>query len=289
MSDRKPLMPKATAVWLVENTALTFEQIAEFCNLHVLEVKGIADGDVAQGIRGLDPISRGQLTREEIERAEKEPAHKLRLAETKVLVPQVKRPRYTPVSRRHERPNAVLWLLRNHPELKDSQIMRLVGTTKQTIAQIRDRSHWNSANLQPADPVTLGICSQIDLDAEVKKAARRVEKERRAAGEDVEKAGSLLPTDQTTGPTAQIISPRPVDEHVESEAEEEARVFARLKEMSSGRSNVEEEEPRWADDPEPDTAEPDAPEPDAEQPDEAPETAQSDGGEDGTDEHSGQT
>ena len=142
MSDRKPLMPKATAVWLVENTALTFEQIAEFCSLHVLEVKGIADGDVAQGIRGLDPIARGQLTRDEIERAEKNPGHHLKLAESKVVIPEVKRPRYTPVSRRHERPNAVLWLLRNHPELKDSQIMRLVGTTKQTIIQIRDRSHW---------------------------------------------------------------------------------------------------------------------------------------------------
>ncbi len=137
MSDRKPLMPKATAVWLVENTSLTFDQIAEFCGLHVLEVKGIADGDVAHGIKGMDPISNGQLTREEIARAEANEGHNLQLAASKVIVPEVKTksgPRYTPVSRRHDRPNAVLWLLRSHPELRDSQIMRLVGTTKPTIA-----------------------------------------------------------------------------------------------------------------------------------------------------------
>ncbi len=173
MSRHKPLMPKATAVWLVENTSLSFEQIAEFCGLHVLEVKGIADGDVAHGIKGLDPISSGQLTREEIKRAEEDPEHRLALAEGKVDIPEVKTkpgPRYTPVSRRQDRPNAVLWLLRNHPELKDSQIMRLVGTTKPTIAAIRDRTHWNSPNLTPQDPVALGLCSQVDLDAEVKKA-----------------------------------------------------------------------------------------------------------------------
>ncbi len=233
MSDRKPLMPKATAVWLVENTSLTFNQIAEFCDLHVLEVKGIADGDVAQGIRGLDPISRGQITREEIERGEKDASHTLRVAEAGVVIPDVRRKRYTPVSLRQEKPNAVLWLLRNHPELKDSQIIRLVGTTKQTIAQIRDRTHWNAAHLAPNDPVTLGICSQIDLDDEVKKAARRLDRERKASGKDVEKAGTLLPTEQTTAaPVAQIISPKGAEERVETEAEEEARVFARLKEMT---------------------------------------------------------
>ena len=171
--DRTPLMPKATAVWLVDNTSLTFEQIAEFCGLHVLEVKGIADGDVAHGIKGMDPISSGQLSREEIAAAEEDPSHRLKLSEPKVEVPEVKTkrgPRYTPVSRRQDRPNAILWLLRNHPELKDSQIMRLVGTTKPTIIAIRERSHWNSPNLQAQDPVTLGLCSQIDLDAEVKKA-----------------------------------------------------------------------------------------------------------------------
>ena len=195
--DRSPLMPKATAVWLVDNTSLTFEQIAEFCGLHVLEVKGIADGDVAHGIKGMDPISSGQLSREEIARAELDPSHRLKLSEPKVEVPEVKTkrgPRYTPVSRRQDRPNAILWLLKNHSELKDSQIMRLVGTTKPTIIAIRERSHWNSPNLQAQDPVTLGLCSQIDLDAEVKKAAARLERERKEAGlTEPPKAGTLLP------------------------------------------------------------------------------------------------
>ncbi len=199
---RTPLMPKATAVWLVDNTALTFEQIAQFCGLHVLEVKGIADGDVAHGIKGMDPISSGQLSREEIAAAEKDAKHRLHLLEPKVEVPEVKTkrgPRYTPVSRRQDRPNAILWLLRNHPELKDSQLMRLVGTTKPTIIAIRERSHWNSPNLVAQDPVTLGLCSQIDLDADVKKAAARLERERKKAGipDEPPVAESLLPTEET--------------------------------------------------------------------------------------------
>jgi len=210
--DRTPLMPKATAVWLVDNTSLTFEQIAEFCGLHVLEVKGIADGDVAHGIKGMDPISSGQLSREEIAAAEEDPSHRLKLSEPKVEVPEVKTkrgPRYTPVSRRQDRPNAILWLLRNHPELKDSQIMRLVGTTKPTIIAIRERSHWNSPNLQAQDPVTLGLCSQIDLDAEVKKAAVRLERERKEAGiVEQPKAGTLLPAEEALAAAA----PRPEPE-----------------------------------------------------------------------------
>jgi hypothetical protein len=168
------LMPKATAVWLVDNTALTFEQIAQFCNLHPLEVRAIADGESAQGIKGLDPVMNGQLTRDEIAAAEADPERKLKLSEPKVRVPESKRkgPRYTPLSKRQDRPNAILWLVRNHPELKDAQISRLVGTTKSTIEQIRERTHWNSANLQPLDPVTLGLCSQIDLDLEVQRASR---------------------------------------------------------------------------------------------------------------------
>jgi uncharacterized protein len=238
MSDRKPLMPKATAVWLVSNTSLTFEQIAAFCGLHVLEVKGIADGDVAQGIKGLDPVTSGQLTREAIEEAEREPSRDLHLAEPKVIVPETpsrKGPRYTPVSRRQDRPNAVLWLLRNHPELKDSQIMRLVGTTKPTITQIRDRSHWNAPNLTPQDPVTLGLCSQIDLDAEVKKAARRLDRKDKSGAE---RAGTLLPTEETTQPPperkVEIMQPRHEEAREETEQEEQARVFAKLKELSGG-------------------------------------------------------
>jgi hypothetical protein len=242
MSDRKPLMPKATAVWLVENTSLSFEQIAEFCGLHALEVKGIADGDVAHGIKGMDPISNGQLSREEIRRGEEDHGHMLRLAVSKVEIPEVKTkkgPRYTPVSRRQDRPNAVIWLLRNHAELKDSQIMRLVGTTKPTIAAIRDRTHWNSANLTPQDPVTLGLCSQIDLDNEVKKAARRVEREKKEQQKPAEKGGTLLPTSETTHapglgpqPDVEIVPPaRPEPTREETEAEEQARVLARLREL----------------------------------------------------------
>jgi hypothetical protein len=195
-----PLMPKGTAVWLVENTSLTFDQIAEFCQLHVLEVKGIADGDVAHGIKGMDAISSGQLTRDEIRRGQEDPKYKLKLSEPKVEIPVVKTkkgPKYTPVSRRQDRPNAILWLLRQHAELKDSQIMRLVGTTKPTIEAIRERTHWNSPNLQPADPVTMALCTQTDLDREVQKAARRVERERKVAEKEAIKAGTLLPTEET--------------------------------------------------------------------------------------------
>jgi uncharacterized protein len=168
------LMPKATAVWLVDNTALSFEQIAAFCTLHPLEVQGIADGDVAGGIMGVNPIQNGQLTKEEIEKAEADPSYRMKLSEPKVRVAAAKRkgPRYTPISRRNERPNAIKWLVRNHPELKDAQIMRLVGTTKSTIDSVRESTHWNSANLTAMDPVTLGLCSQIDLDLEVKRASK---------------------------------------------------------------------------------------------------------------------
>jgi len=191
-----PLMPKATAVWLVENTSLTFDQIADFCKLHPLEVKGIADGEVAAGIKGQDPITSSQLTRDEIEKAEKDPDYRLQLAASKVRLPEVKKtrgPRYTPLSRRQDRPNAILWLLRNHPELKDAQVMRLVGTTKTTLQAIRDRTHWNSASLTPLDPVTLGLCSQIDLDFEV----ARANKDR---PQTPDAGATLAPAEITTGP-----------------------------------------------------------------------------------------
>jgi len=188
------LMPKATAVWLIDNTALTFEQIAHFCSLHHLEVKSIADGDSAQGINGLDPIATGQLTRDDIKAAEADTNARLTLLDPKVKVPELKKkgPRYTPVSRRQDRPSAILWLVRSHPELKDAQIIRLVGTTKSTISAIRDRTHWNIGNLQPLDPVTLGICSQIDLDFEVQKAEKYLPQVPEGAADD-----SLLPASET--------------------------------------------------------------------------------------------
>jgi hypothetical protein len=225
-----PLMPKATAVWLVENTSLTFDQIADFCKLHPLEVKGIADGEVATGIKGHDPIASGQLTREEIAEAEKDSDHRLQLAAAKVRLPEIKKQRgarYTPLSRRQDRPNAILWLLRNHPELKDAQIMRLVGTTKSTLQAIRDRHHWNSANLQPMDPVTLGLCSQIDLDFEVNRAA----KDRPKVEED--RGQTLVPAEVTTAKPTTPRSQAEVFGAVTPKAKEEKidvnSVFGKLK------------------------------------------------------------
>jgi hypothetical protein len=227
-----PLMPKATAVWLVENTSLTFDQIASFCKLHPLEVKGIADGEVAAGIKGLDPITSGQLTREEIARAEADASHPLALAVSKVRLPEAKRhrgPRYTPLSRRQDRPNAILWLVRNHPELKDAQIMRLVGTTKTTLQAIRDRTHWNSASLTPMDPVTLGLCSQLDLDFEVQRAA----KDRPAVVED--QGQTLVPAEITTKPEprtqAEVFGNAPAPKREEEEAIDLASVFGKLKDL----------------------------------------------------------
>ncbi|HET9230418.1 MAG TPA: cell cycle transcriptional regulator TrcR [Vitreimonas sp.] len=168
------LMPKATAVWLIENTSLSFTQIAEFCGLHHLEVQGIANEDVAKGIRGVDPIAGGFLTREEIAKGEADETYKLHALEQKrIELPQTKRrgARYTPIARRQDRPDAIAWFLKNHPEVQDSKIVKLIGTTKATIDQVRNRTHWNSNNIKPVDPVTIGLCSQIELDAVVADAA----------------------------------------------------------------------------------------------------------------------
>ena len=185
MASKMPLMPKATAMWLIENTTLTFEQIADFCGVHPLEVQGIADGEVATGIQGMDPVANGQLTQEEIDRCQENPRAKLKIAKTDIPMPvkRTKGPRYTPVAKRQDKPDAIAWLLRHHPELTDSQVARLIGTTKQTIAAIRDRSHWNYTNLRPRDPVLLGLCSQTDLNAAIQRARRALER-----------AGKELPT-----------------------------------------------------------------------------------------------
>ena len=223
MSDA-PLMPKATAVWLIENTGLTFDQIADFCRLHPLEVKGIADGDVAQGIKGLDPVASGQLNREEIEKGEADAKYRLKMSKSSTGIPVAKTrrgPRYTPVSRRQDRPDAILWLLRYHPELSDAQIIKLVGTTKPTIQSIRDRTHWNSSNLKLVDPVTLGLCSQLDLDLAVQKAAGRNAKNTAA-----EAPKTLLPASQTTAPHA---APEPAAPEPAGEPEYDPdQVLARL-------------------------------------------------------------
>lgn len=171
-----PLMPKATAVWLVENTSLTFEQIAAFCGMHELEVQAIADGEVATGIVGQDPLANGQLTQAEIDRCQRDPNMRLRISVSDIPLPQTraKGARYTPVSKRHDRPDAIAWLLKHHPELSDAQLSKLIGTTKPTISAVRDRTHWNSTNIKPRNPVTLGLCTEADLEKEIALAPRRV-------------------------------------------------------------------------------------------------------------------
>jgi len=233
-----PLMPKATAVWLVDNTTLTFDQIADFCRLHPLEVKAIADGDSAQGIKGLDPVLTGQLSRDEIETAEADSKHKLAMATPKVRVPETKRrsPRYTPVSKRQDRPNAILWLVRSHPELKDAQVIRLVGTTKPTIEAIRERTHWNSANLTPTDPVTLGLCTQLELDLEVGKAAKSAPKVAEDDGVrllSAEETTAAAPSGEPGLPTLPDLG-LPASEPDDKEDEIDAdSVFAKLKSLKS--------------------------------------------------------
>ncbi|TYC60521.1 DUF1013 domain-containing protein [Rhodobacterales bacterium] len=237
-----PLMPKATAVWLVDNTALSFTQIAAFCRLHPLEVKAIADGEAAQGIKGLDPILTGQLSREEVEKAQRDPNYQLKLQGSKVVVPESKRkgPRYTPVSRRQDRPNAILWLVRNHPEIKDAQIMRLVGTTKPTIAAIRERTHWNSANLTPSDPVTLGLCSQLELDMEVEKAAKNAPQPAPGTEE------TLMSVEDSTSEDAiaaafSLDPSKPIQREEEEEIDADA-VFAKLNSLKSENADEDEDE-----------------------------------------------
>ncbi len=186
-----PLMPKATAIWLIDNTVLSFEQIADFCGLHILEIQAIADGESSYKMQGLDPLTMGQLTREELEKGEKDPNYRLQLSISKIELPKTKQKvtRYTPLSKRQDRPNAILWLLRYHPELSNSQISHLLGTTKTTIDQIRERTHWNSANLVPIDPVSLGLTTQIDLDYEIKKARKNLPEQ--------EISDTLLPSSAT--------------------------------------------------------------------------------------------
>lgn len=222
------LMPKATAVWLVDNTALSFDQIAAFCKLHPLEVKAIADGEASQGIKGLDPVITGQISREEIAKGEKDQYHRLKLSDPKVRVPEAKRkgPRYTPLSKRQDRPNAILWLVRNHPELKDAQVSRLIGTTKSTIEQIRNRSHWNSANLTAMDPVTLGLCTQIDLDLEVERASRNRPVQ--------ESDSTLLPASATENFDYR-------DEQPEEEELDAEKVFAKLSSLKGSNTDEDEE------------------------------------------------
>lgn len=199
----KPLMAKATAVWLVDNTTLSFKQIADFCGMHELEVQGIADGDVAAGVKGFDPVGSNQLDQKEIDKGEKDPLYKLRLKFNAAASGEDKRrgPRYTPLSKRQDRPNSILWLVKFHPELADAQIAKLIGTTKPTIQAIRERTHWNIANMQPIDPVALGLCRQSELDAAVQKAAKKRAVDGASMTDDERR--KLLSTEQSLGMSAE--------------------------------------------------------------------------------------
>jgi hypothetical protein len=213
-----PLMPKATAVWLVEHTTLTFDQIAEFCGCHKLEVQAIADGEVAIGINGMDPILSGQLTQEEIKRCEDDPRARLKMVKSDLPQPVVrsKGPRYTPVSKRADKPDAVAYLIKMYPELLDAQIARLLGTTKDTIAKVRDRSHWNSSNIKPNNPVLSGLCKQADLEAALKRAQRRVARENKKAG-IVPAAASDEQPDVGNLPEEPLFKPRDASEDLGSQ------------------------------------------------------------------------
>ncbi len=203
-----PLMPKATAIWLVENTSLSFRQIANFCGMHELEVKGIADGEVGMGIKGLNPISNNQLTKEEIERCSTDSDQDLQIIVNEVSSKtdkSKKKKKYTPLSKRQDRPDAVYWLIRNHPELKDSQIARLVGSTKSTIDAIRNRTHWNMSNIRPQDPIGLGLCRQIELDEALAKAERSLKRaQKKKEKEEKERLAQVNEVVQENEETAPI-------------------------------------------------------------------------------------
>jgi hypothetical protein len=217
------LMPKATAVWLVDNTSLTFEQIADFCGLHPLEVKGIADGEVARDIRGADPIANGQLSREELDKAGSNPKYRMVAQKSRhqeLLKPVKKGPRYTPVSRRQDRPDAIAWFVRNHPEVTDAQVAKLLGTTKATIEQVRNRTHWNSANIKPVDPVTLGLVGQLELDAVVKKAAEKKARDDAKRGITQPEGETLRPASETGILEADAVEDATFEEETPTFAEE---------------------------------------------------------------------
>lgn len=219
----KPLMAKATAVWLIDNTTLSFRQIADFCGMHELEVQGIADGDVATGVKGFDPVANNQLDPAEVEKGQKNPLHKLKLKYNAAAQGEDKRrgPRYTPLSKRQDRPNAILWLVKFHPELSDGQIAKLVGTTKPTIQSIRERTHWNIASMTPIDPVALGLCRQSELDTAVQQAARKRAAEGGVMSDDERR--KLVSTEQSLGMTDEPRVPSALDIFKKDEVEEEEK------------------------------------------------------------------
>jgi uncharacterized protein len=247
----RPLMSKATAVWLVDNTTLTFAQVADFCGLHELEVQGIADGDVATGVKGFDPVANNQLDPIEIERAQKDPLYRMKLKFNPSAVGEEKRrgPRYTPLSKRQDRPAAILWLVKFHPELSDGAIGKLVGTTKSTIQAIRSRSHWNINNIGPIDPVALGLCRQSELDAAVQTAARKKAADGVVMSDDERRklvsteVSLALGTDAKIGTGLDAFAPEPIDPRDQADSDfKDADSFFNLPAGSDGDDDDEDDD-----------------------------------------------
>lgn len=215
----QPLMPKATAVWLVENTTLSFGQIADFTAMHELEVQAIADGEVAIGIVGVNPISNNQLTQEELDRCQSDPKATLKISKSDMPIPKArsKGARYTPVSKRQERPDAITWLLKNLPDLTDSQLCRLIGTTKPTINSVRDRTHWNTPNIKPQNPVILGLCTETELEKMALTASRRIERANKAAAKEAARAQKAKAQDTVKPETQNLVTEPTVDDTTPSE------------------------------------------------------------------------
>lgn len=228
MTQSTPLMPHATASWLVENTALTFQQVAQFCGLHVLEVQAMADDMASSKYTGRDPVHSGELTYEEIERGQADPSYELKMHKAPVSVTRTKGPRYTPVSKRQNKPDGIAWLLRNHPEITDAQISKLIGTTRTTITAIRERTHWNIQNIQPKDPVTLGLCSQRELDIIVAKMAPKDAPVADEGVEEQQERASLI---------EELHAEREAAEQASAEAAQEAEAAAWLKARREAEAN----------------------------------------------------
>ncbi len=245
-----PLMAKATAVWLVDNTTLSFQQVADFCGLHELEVQGIADGDVAVGVKGFDPLANNQLDQVEIDRAQNDPDYRMKLKFNPAAIGEEKRrgPRYTPLSKRQDRPAAILWLVRFHPELSDGQVGKLVGTTKPTILSIRERTHWNIGSITPIDPVALGLCRQSELDAAVQAAAKKKAAEGVVMTDDERR--KLVSTEVSLAMPAEPKMPNGIEAFRITEREEspadfsDADSFFNLPDEADEDDNDDEDDPR---------------------------------------------
>ena len=239
MAQPTPLMPHATATWLVDHTGLSFEQIAEFCGLHILEVQAMADDLAGSKYTGRDPVHSGELTQEEIEKGQADSEYRLKMQRAPVAVSRTKGPRYTPVSKRQDKPDGIAWILRNHPEISDAQIGKLIGTTRNTIGAIRERSHWNIQNIQPKDPVTLGLCSQRELDAVVAKAAKNLPVSEEEDAAPVEASG----TSDRDKLIEELRAERDANEKAAAEAAQEAEAAAWLEAKRAAEEAGEGSEP----------------------------------------------